>query len=276
MMDDRLRTTAVTQAEPLSGTICEDLSAEDRVRLQEAARALLNARGLVLRFSDFLGGRLEQLAGGTARRMLAGAEARMRGPIERALWHAYRVATFGLDRGGATPWSRTRRMAASASGMVSGLFGMPGLALDLPFTTATMLRAIAEIARAAGEDIRDPDTRRACIEVFTLGSVPGENSDIELSYWTTRATLNHATVGMTIQQSARLLTVPLSQKLLAQSVPIAGALAGGTLNYVFMDYYQQIARVHFAVRALERRTGNSEAVRACLHAAVEALRAQRE
>lgn len=275
MIDQASRINAVPQAEPLTGTICDELSPEDQARLWQAARALLDARGLVVRLSDFLGSRLEHVAGGTARRLIAGAEARLRGTIERALWRAYRLATLRLDRGGAIPWSRSKRLAASASGAVCGLFGMPGLAVDLPFTTAMMLRAIAEIARAAGEDIRDPDTRLACIQVFTLGVVPGEDSDVELSYWTTRATLNHATVGMTIQQSARLLTVPLSQKLLTQSVPIAGALAGGTLNYVFMDYYQQIARVHFAVRALERRTGNSAAVRACLHAAVAALRAER-
>lgn len=263
---------ALTEPEPLTGTICAELSPEDRARLREAAKALLNARGIVVRLSEFLGQRLEQFAGTTARRALSAAEVRLRGPIERTLWRGYRLATLRLDRGGAIPWSRSKRLAATASGAVSGLFGLPGIAFDLPFTTAMMLRAIAEVARAAGEDIRDPDTRRACIEVFTLGGLPGEDSDVELSYWTSRAALSHATINVTIQRAAGLLAVPLSQKLLIQAVPVAGALAGGTLNYTFMDYYQQIARVHFAVRALERRTGDSAAVRACLHEAVQELR----
>lgn len=252
--------------------VCSDLSPADRARLQQAARALLNARGIVVRISDFLGQRLEQMAGRTVRRVAFSAEERLRRPIEGALWRGYRLATFGLDRGATTPWSRGRRLAATASGAVSGLFGLPGIAFDLPFTTATMLRAIAEEARAAGENIRGPETRRACIEVFTLGGLPGEERDIELGYWTSRATLSHATINLTIQRTAELLAVPLSQKLLTQSVPVAGALAGATLNYAFMSYYQQIARVHFAVRALERRTGDSAKVRACLHEAVQNLR----
>ena len=258
--------------QPVQGTICEDLSAEDRARVQEAARALVRSRGSVVRLSEFLGERLENLAGAAASRAIRAAEGRMRGVIEEALWRGYRVATLGLNRGSRTPWSRVKRLAAAASGAASGLVGLPGLAVDLPFTTGMMLRAIAEIARAEGEDISDPETRRACIEVFTLGAVPGEDHDAELSYWAARASLNHATVTVTIQQAARLLVVPLSQKFLAQAVPVAGALAGGTLNYAFMDYFQQVARVHFAVRALERSTGDSAAVRACLHEAVQALR----
>ena len=259
----------LAQPEPLTGTICEDLSPEDQARLREAARALLHARGIVVRLSDFVAQRLEQLAGGPARRALSAAETKLRGPIEHALWRGYRLATLRLDRGGRIPWARAKRLAASASGAVSGLFGLPGIAFDLPFSTAMMLRSIAEEARAVGEDIRDPETRRACIEVFTLGGLPGEDSDLELSYWTSRAALSHATINLTIQRAAGLLAVPLSQKLLAQAVPVAGALAGGTLNYAFMDYYQQIARVHFAVRALERRTGDPDKVRACLHQAIQ-------
>lgn len=266
--------TELVQVPPLSSTTCNDLSPADRAQLYEAAQALLNAGGMLVRLSDFLGSRLEHLAGGSARRAVQKVEQRLRGPIERALWHGYRLATLRLDRGERVAWSRSKKLAATASGAMAGMIGMPGLALDLPFTTAMMLRSIAEIARSYGEDPRDPRTRQACIEVFTLGTVPGEKSDVELSYWTSRAALNQATVTMTIQQAARLLAVPLSEKLLAQAIPVAGAVAGGTLNYAFIDYYQQIARVHFAVRALERRTGNTQAIRTCLHEAVQALRAR--
>ncbi len=251
---------------------CQDLAPEDRARIMDAARAMLRARGPVVRVGDFLGGRLERMAGFTGHRILVRAESHLQGPIERALWRGYRLATFGLDREQARARLRTTRLAASASGVVSGLFGIPGLAVDLPFTTTAMLRSIAAIARESGEDIRDPDTRRACIEVFMLGGLPGEDNDVELRYWTTRATLTHATIGLTIRQSARFLAVPLSEKLLAQAVPLVGAVAGGTLNYAFMEYFQQIARAHFALRAVERHTGDPAMVRACLHEAVDRLR----
>ncbi|MBV9248529.1 MAG: EcsC family protein [Acetobacteraceae bacterium] len=260
--------------EPLQGDICESLSEADRERLREVAKDLLRARGIVVRMTEFLGSRLEHLAGGTALRgMAAELQARLRGVIEQALWRGYRIATWRLDRPkGRHLGLRMKKIAASASGAASGMIGLPGLTIDLPFTTAIMLRSIAQIARDQGEDLASEDTRRACIEVFTLGGLPGEDSDVELSYWTARTALNHATVSMTIQQAARLLALTISRRMLAQAVPVAGALAGGTLNYVFTDYFQQIARVHFAVRRLERKTGDPGAVRECLRRNVEELR----
>jgi len=134
----------LAQPEPLTGTICEDLSPEDQARLREAARALLHARGIVVRLSDFVAQRLEQLAGGPARRALSAAETKLRGPIEHALWRGYRLATLRLDRGGRIPWARAKRLAASASGAVSGLFGggTPGLRT----TFAIMLLPLAAAA----------------------------------------------------------------------------------------------------------------------------------
>jgi hypothetical protein len=43
-------------------------------------------------------------------------------------------------------------------------------------------------------------------------------------------------------------------------VPILGAAGGAMINTVFIGHYQDMARGHFAVRALERRYG-PEAVR---------------
>jgi hypothetical protein len=47
----------------------------------------------------------------------------------------------------------------------------------------------------------------------------------------------------------KLATV-LGQKLAAQTVPVLGAVAGATANYVYTGYYQRIARVHFGLRKL--------------------------
>jgi hypothetical protein len=37
------------------------------------------------------------------------------------------------------------------------------------------------------------------------------------------------------------------------------------LNWVFMRYYQERARVHFTIREVERRTGDPDGVRACFN-----------
>ena len=59
-------------------------------------------------------------------------------------------------------------------------------------------------------------------------------------------------------------------------MPFAGALAGTGLNYAFMDFYQQMARVHFTVRALERKYGGEDTpVRACFDGLVRQARDRR-
>ena len=49
--------------------------------------------------------------------------------------------------------------------------------------------------------------------------------------------------------------VAVSQKLVAQSVPLIGAAGGAAINYAFADHFQTIARGHFTILRLERRYG---------------------
>jgi hypothetical protein len=47
----------------------------------------------------------------------------------------------------------------------------------------------------------------------------------------------------------------VSDKVAAGAVPILGAVGGATVNVIFMDHFQRIAREHFALRRLERSYG---------------------
>ena len=49
--------------------------------------------------------------------------------------------------------------------------------------------------------------------------------------------------------------VVLSQKFAAQALPVIGALGGASVNYVFIEHFQEIAQGHFTVRRLERVYG---------------------
>jgi hypothetical protein len=49
--------------------------------------------------------------------------------------------------------------------------------------------------------------------------------------------------------------VPVSEKIVAQSLPVVGAAGGALLNTLFIDHFQDMARGHFIVRRLERRYG---------------------
>ena len=172
-----------------------------------------------------------------------------------------------VPRAGVSPGAGVRKLLAATTGGASGFVGVPGIAADLPLTTCLMMRSIAEIARSHGEDLTSADTRQACIEVFAFGGPDIGDEDIDVAYWTIRGGLNHASISLLIRQVAARFGVMLSQKYLAQAVPLIGAAAGGTLNYVFMDYYQRMAQVHFTLRELERRH-DPDAVHACFDSLV--------
>jgi hypothetical protein len=58
-----------------------------------------------------------------------------------------------------------------------------------------------------------------------------------------------------ITQVASRFGVAVSQKVAAQALPVVGALGGATVNYVFIEHFQDVARGHFIVRRLERAYG---------------------
>jgi hypothetical protein len=166
------------------------------------------------------------------------------------------------------------RGLAAGSGAVGGLFGVYGLLLELPISTTLMLRAIAEIARAEGEDLSAPETRMACLEVFALGGHSESDDAAEAGYYgirlalalsVTRAASHIAEQGLAgrgapvlvdvIEAIAARFGAVVSKKVAAQLVPLIGAAGGAAINLAFMSHYQEMARGHFVVRALERRYG---------------------
>ncbi len=254
-----------------SGLECQNLSDTDHAELWDAANRLVNAGGLAVRLTGWLSqgvtsvsDRLEAAGHRVFGAAWDGIETKVRDTIESVLWKAHDVATIGVrSKHSRDPWSKFHRLSASASGAVSGFAGLPGLVLDIPVTTTLMLRSIAEIAREHGEDIASADGKRACLEVLAQNGLIQGGEEAEAGYWSARAGLSHLTITMLIRTAASRLGVTLSEKILAQAVPVAGAMAGAGLNWVFMGYYQEIARVHFTLRAVERRTGDPAGARAC-------------
>ena len=163
---------------------------------------------------------------------------------------------------------------ATACGAAGGAFGLATLPIELPISTIVMLRSIADIARAEGEDMSDPETALACVQVFALGSGPGAANPSESGYFVVRGMLaksvTHAgrfiaergvldkggplLVRFIAQVASRFGTV-VTQKLAAQAIPVIGAVGGAAVNYAFIEHFQEVARGHFAVRRLERVYG---------------------
>ncbi len=47
----------------------------------------------------------------------------------------------------------------------------------------------------------------------------------------------------------------------ALAIPVAGAVSGGAVNYLFINHFQDLARAHFIIKRLEGEYGTA-AVRA--------------
>jgi hypothetical protein len=175
------------------------------------------------------------------------------------------------------PSSYLHKALGATSGAVGGSFGLAALPIELPISTVIMLRSIGDIARAEGEDLRDPETAVSCLQVFALGGLKGEADAANSGYFAVRGLL-----AKTVAEAARFIVdrgalaeggpvllrllaqiasrfgAVVGQKFAAQAVPIVGALGGAAVNYVFIDHFQEIARAHFTVRRLERRHGKEE------------------
>nr|WP_210266791.1 EcsC family protein [Methylocystis silviterrae] len=191
---------------------------------------------------------------------------------QKALAAAMKMALASLDAQPAKDSIRIHRRLAALTGGVGGAVGLASLPLELPVSTTIMLRSIAEIAQAEGEDLRHPGAALACLEVFALGGHSAEGNVLEGGYLALRAVLaksvSDAARFMTVRQVsneaapalARLIGaigarfgMVVSQKTAAQAVPIIGAISGAAINVAFTEHFQTLARGHFVVRRLERR-----------------------
>ena len=265
------------------------LSADEQQKLWEAALLMSESRGFLVRLAGLFERRVENvrsIVNGVGERVVGrswlGLEQKIQDGVEEALWRGYSYATLGLEaapdfmRPKQPRKNRVHKALTAASGMISGFVGLPGVLVDIPFTTATILRSIAEIARDSGEDLNSEDTRRACLEVLAFGG-PGETEDkTEAGYWAARIGMSHLTINLLIRSASGRFGLLLSEKLMTQTLPVAGAVAGGLLNYSFTDYYQSMAKVHFCLRALERRTGDPEAVKRCFIMMLRAAKDRRK
>lgn len=193
---------------------------------------------------------------------------------KKALSKALDGALWTMPAKNRKPVNRVHKFLAGLSGALGGSFGIASLAVELPIAATIMLRSIAEIARNEGEDISSLEAKMECLTVFALsgGSATAESADT--SYYAARSFLakavsdtgNHlakqgfskdgapALIKLVNVVSARF-SIPVSEKLVAQALPILGALGGAAVNLLFIEHFQQMAKAHFTVRRLERVYG---------------------
>ena len=251
------------------------LSEEDRQALKRAVRAL-EAPSLAARLSGLAGRPIELLGQALPHAFSSVISTATQAALTRALHYALRT----IPKESADPEARLHRALAALSGAMGGALGISAVLVELPISTTIMLRAIARIAQSEGEDLSDPETALACLQVFALGGRSRSKHFHESGYFAVRAAMARS-VTRAVQQVAergiidsasgivRLLSqigarfgVVVSQKVAVQAVPILGALSGAAVNSLFIDHFQTLARGHFTVRRLERIYGKGTIRRA--------------
>ncbi len=254
----------------------QQLSGEDRDSL-ERAHAWLEQPGFAMKVADTIGKPVEwalaKLPEGAQEAISAATDSALRKAVNVAL------ATLGEAPSASSASHRLHKVAAGITGAAGGAVGLLGLPVELPISTSIAMRSIADIARAEGEDLRAPEVAAQILMVFAMGGRSSADDAAETAYFAVRAsfarTVSEAAAhvakrGLSVTEGpafARLIArvaarfeVVVSEKLALQLVPLVGAAGGATINVMFMDHFQQMARGHFVLRRLERTYG-SECVR---------------
>jgi hypothetical protein len=237
------------------------------------AKRLLENPGIAAKLSSLVGSPVERGIRMLPSRVQTGVHRATEAALLKALDVA--VNSLGTARAAQPSNDRMHKIAAAASGAAGGAFGIIALTWELPISTTLMLRSIADIAAAEGENPRHLETKLACLTVFALGSTRSDrDTAAESGYFAARAALASAVseaakylaekgisksgapalVRLVAQIGARFGVV-VSEKAAAQAVPILGAAGGALINTIFIGHYQDMARGHFIVRRLEKIHG---------------------
>lgn len=251
------------------------LPAQALEELQQAVD-LLERPSFAARASNLVGSPIEK----ALQALPAPAASAVQQATQTAITKALDIAILTLTKPSVTistkpPNRNTHKVLSGVSGAVGGFFGASALALELPVSTTLLLRAIADIARSEGEIINTPESRLACLEVFALGGNSRWDDGAESGYYAVKMALSSvvseaaryiAEKGLSeagapvlvrlISSIATRFGIVVSQKVALQLVPVIGAAGGASINLLFMEHFQNMARGHFIVRRLERYYGS--------------------
>ncbi|WP_299639357.1 EcsC family protein [uncultured Ruegeria sp.] len=218
---------------------------DTEAELDRLADHYRSAGGVGVKLLNKLGGSAESLLEQLPEPVRNG----LTGATEQALWLAMHAAQ-GSRRAvpDQQPWVNTA--VTTAMGAAGGLGGISTALMELPATTAMLLRAIQGAAAREGFDPSAENVKFDCVRVLSAAGPLSHDDGADLGFFSVRLTLTGPAMQRLIAAVAPRFSIVLGQKLAAQSVPVLGALAGGGTNYVYTRYYQQIARVHFGLRRL--------------------------
>ena len=223
------------------GQLITDVDAE----LAALVARYKGASGLVIELLNMIGAQ----ADGLIDKLPQGARDGLEAATEQALKQAMRAADGSravvAQQSG---WLQTA--VATALGAAGGAGGVGSALAELPVTTTVLLRAIQDVAEEQGFDPRAENVKFDCIQVFAAAGPMSEDDSADLAFLSTRMALSSGGLQKLAAWVAPRLAVVLGQKIAAQAVPVIGAATGAATNYAYLNYYREMAHVHFGLRRL--------------------------
>jgi len=264
---------------------------EEELRFIEEAARFFEDPGAFIRALNLFGSGIEK-----AQKLLpAAAQKAVSRSVRIALEKAVLVSAGTISEGEAAPSFAEAGRRSGRSGLLhgagaaivggaGGFLGIAALPVELPASTLILLRSIMDTAQAYGHDIRSPEVRLECVYVFSFGSESKGDDAAESAYYASRIALSqllrNAAAFVAANSAAEILAalekgsapalvafiakvaeqfgVRVSKKLLAQSVPVIGAVGGAGINLAFAGFFRKAAAFHFGLRRLELDRGYEE------------------
>lgn len=156
---------------------------------------------------------------------------------------------------------RGGKVLAGGEGVLAGLAGFVGMAVDIPSLMSINLRFINQIANTYGFDIMASEEER----LFAFSVLGASNTSqaakatflkqlneiaVAVAQRKTWKHLNKSIIVQLLQQIAKIVGIRLTKKKLTQVVPILGSLAAGGSNYKFTHDNLVAARMMYRKRWL--------------------------
>lgn len=156
---------------------------------------------------------------------------------------------------------RGGKVLAGGEGVLAGLLGLAGIAIDAPGLMSINLRFINQIANTYGFDIMASEEER----LFAFSVLGASNTSqaakatflkqlneiaVAVAKRKTWKDLSKSVIVQVLQQIAKIVGIRLTKKKLTQVVPVLGSLTAGGSNYKFTHDNLVAARMMYRKRWL--------------------------
>jgi len=180
---------------------------------------------------------------------------------------------------------RVSRRAAALGGGSGALFGIAGglgLVADLPTLLTLTFRTIHRVGLCYGEDLAAPERRRLPVAVFALASANsmeekeqaleaidsvGESDDsvdsaagVDGISRAAQRELAKDSVAFSLNNLGKSLARNLGWRKAGESLPLVGALVGGSVNAWYLHDLARSAQYTFQLRWLRQKYGHEHAL----------------